>query len=131
MRPGHDHVAILSDALWRSHFGADPGIVGRTIMLDGAAHVVAGVLPRDFPKFEKEEIYTPLVFAADAANDRGTRFFGAIGRLRPGVSLGGGATEDDGLERAAGQARIRTTRATRLCCSRFRRHTSRMRRRWC
>jgi len=87
MRPGHDHVAILSDGLWRSHFGADPGIAGRTIMLDGTAHVVAGVLPPDFPKFGKEEIYAPLVFGADAASDRGSRFFGAMGRLRPGLSL--------------------------------------------
>ena len=86
-RPGHEHVAILSDALWRSHFGADPGIAGRTIMLDGAAHVVAGVLPPDFPKFGKEEIYAPLVFAGDAASERGSRSFGVIGRLRPGLSL--------------------------------------------
>ena len=87
MRPGHERVALLSDGLWRSHFGADPGIAGRAIMLDGAAHIVAGVLPADFPKFGKEEIYTPLVFPADAASDRGSRSFGAIGRLRPGVGL--------------------------------------------
>ena len=87
MRPGHEHVAILSDAFWRSHFGADPGIAGRTILLDGTAHVVTGVLPPDFPKFGKEEIYTPLVFAADVASERGSRSFGVFGRLRPGVSL--------------------------------------------
>jgi putative ABC transport system permease protein len=87
MRPGHEHVAILSDSLWRSRFGARPGIVGQTIVLDGTAHLVAGVLPMDFPKFGKEEIYTPLVFGADVANDRGERFFGVAGRLRPGVSL--------------------------------------------
>ena len=88
MRPGHEHVAILSDAFWRSHFGADPGIAGRTILLDGTAHVVTGVLPPDFPKFNKEEIYTPLVFPADMASERGSRSFGALGRLRPGLSLG-------------------------------------------
>jgi putative ABC transport system permease protein len=87
MQAGHGHVAILSDALWRSHFAADPAIVGRTIMLDGAVHVVAGVLSKEFPKFGKEEIYTPLVFTGDAASERGSRFFGAIGRLRPGVNL--------------------------------------------
>jgi putative ABC transport system permease protein len=87
MRPGHDQAAILSDSLWRSHFGADPGIVGRTIVLDGRARIVAGVLPPDFPKFGKEEIYTPLVFDAEAAGSRGSRSFGAVGRLRPGLSL--------------------------------------------
>ena len=87
MQPGHEHVAMLSDGLWRSHFGADPGIAGRTIMLDGAAHVVIGVLPPDFPKFGKEEIYAPLVFPADVATSRGSRSFGVIGRLKPGLSL--------------------------------------------
>ncbi len=87
MQPGHNNVAILTDALWRSRFAADPGIAGRAIMLDGAAHTVVGVLPKDFPKFEKEDIYTPLVFAADAVGDRGSRFFGAVGRLRPGLNM--------------------------------------------
>ena len=86
-QPGHDHVAILTDSLWRSHFGADPGIAGRTIMLDGAANTVIGVLPPDFPKFGKEEIYTPLVFPADVASSRGSRSFGVIGRLQAGLSL--------------------------------------------
>ncbi len=87
MRPGNNRAAILTDGLWRSHFGADSGILGRTIMLDGEAHVVVGVLPPDFPKFGKEEIFTPLAFDAKTAGDSGSRFFGVIGRLAPGVSI--------------------------------------------
>src|SRR5262249_33207207 len=39
-RPGTEHVALLGEALWRSHFGSDPSIVGRSIQLDGATYEV-------------------------------------------------------------------------------------------
>jgi predicted permease len=45
---GHGLVVILTDNFWRQHFQADPGILGRSITLDGASYSVAGVLPRDF-----------------------------------------------------------------------------------
>jgi len=84
---GHDQVAILSDSLWHSRFASNPNIVGSTIVVDGVSRTVVGVLPPSFPKFEKEEIYTPLVFPADVAADRGSRFFQVVGRLRDGVTL--------------------------------------------
>jgi putative ABC transport system permease protein len=87
MQPGHDRVAILTDAIWRSRFAANPAIVGSSIVLDGAPHTIVGVLPKTFPQMEQEEIYAPLVFAADVAGERGSRFFQVVGRLREGVSL--------------------------------------------
>jgi hypothetical protein len=47
-REGGERVVILSDALWRSRFGSDPGILGRTIRLDRESHRVVGVLPPGF-----------------------------------------------------------------------------------
>jgi predicted permease len=47
-RPGHEPVVILSDRLWRDRFGADPTLVGRSILLNGAAHTVIGVMPARF-----------------------------------------------------------------------------------
>ena len=41
-------VVVISDGLWRRRFGADPGIVGRNVTLDGLPHLVVGVMPRDF-----------------------------------------------------------------------------------
>jgi len=41
-------VVVISDALWRSRFGADPTLLGRTIMLDGSPHLVIGVTPAAF-----------------------------------------------------------------------------------
>ncbi len=45
---GHGHAVILSDSFWRSEFHADPNMMGKSIVLDGAPYVVAGVLPATF-----------------------------------------------------------------------------------
>jgi len=46
--PGGPTVALLSDALWRERFNADPGVLGTAIDLDGEAYTVMGILPRSF-----------------------------------------------------------------------------------
>ena len=86
-QPGRDQVVILGYALWRSHFAADPDVIGKGVVLDGSTYTVIGVLPRDFPKTSQEQLYTPLVFEASVATDRGTRSWGVMGRLAPGISL--------------------------------------------
>ncbi|HEY7856759.1 MAG TPA: ABC transporter permease, partial [Terriglobales bacterium] len=51
-QPGHDHVVVLGDAVWRKNFNADPAIVGRTIDLNATPYTVVGVMPPgfDFPR---------------------------------------------------------------------------------
>jgi putative ABC transport system permease protein len=85
--PANPPVAILSDGMWRARFAADPSVIGRSIVLDGAPHTVVGVLPRNFPRFGKDPIYTPLVFQEPQASDRGSRHFGVAGRLRDGLGI--------------------------------------------
>ena len=46
--PGRGHVVILSDGFWKSHFGAAPDVVGRTLTLDGEAYTIVGVMPARF-----------------------------------------------------------------------------------
>src|SRR5262249_25835387 len=46
--PGHDHVLILSDGMWKRRYGADPSIIGQTIRLNREDYVVVGVMPADF-----------------------------------------------------------------------------------
>jgi predicted permease len=87
MQGGNAGVVMLSDKLWRSRFGADPGIAGKNVVLDGTSHVIVGVLPPRFPQLEHEEIYTPFVFDAQLRQDRKTRNIGVLGRLRPGITL--------------------------------------------
>ncbi len=86
-RPNGPRVAVISYALWRSRFAADPGAIGRTLNIDGAPTRVAGVLPPDFvmPTLTHADILLPE--ALDEARERQGRAFRVFARLRPGVSL--------------------------------------------
>jgi putative ABC transport system permease protein len=84
---GRDQVAILSEALWRTRFGADPSILGKNLVIDGKPHTIIGVLPANFPSLGHEEIYTPLVFRAPEATTRSTRNLSVAGRLAPHLGV--------------------------------------------
>ena len=85
---GHERVALLGYGLWQRRFGADPSIVGRTILLSGEPHVVVGVMRRDFAYPSREyEIYTPLTFDPQELVDRMNYSYLAVARLKPGVTL--------------------------------------------
>jgi predicted permease len=101
---GRHRVVILADSLWRRRFGADPGIVGRSIRLYGGAYTVVGVLPPGF-QFPKQrdggrklpgsiELLRPLGYEpADAVPHVGDLNYQAVARLRDGVSLAGARAE--------------------------------------
>jgi predicted permease len=59
-------VTILADRLWRSHFGADAAIVGRTVTLDAVPYEVIGVMPRDFRFPAQAQLWVPLPVPAPA-----------------------------------------------------------------
>ena len=82
-------VVMLTDALWRTRFGAARDIVGRVMYLDGAPVTIIGVLPPGFqvPKFETVELWRPLHIDPRDETNRDWRGFVAYGRMRPGVSL--------------------------------------------
>ncbi len=82
-RPGGGAVALLSEELWRSRFGADPNILGKTITLDGVEHSVIGVMPAGFAFPGGTALWLPLAVGADPGN---SYFRPAFGRLRPSVS---------------------------------------------
>jgi putative ABC transport system permease protein len=84
---GRDHVVVLSHTLWQTQFGGAPDIVGRSIQLDGEPYEVVGVLPEGSP-FERgfTKLWRPLTFAP-ANMTRNFHWFGAIGRLKPGVTV--------------------------------------------
>jgi hypothetical protein len=59
-RRGHYHVAILSHQLWRRRFSSDPGLIGRSIMLNGESYQVIGILPRDFSwNHRRTDVWVP------------------------------------------------------------------------
>jgi putative ABC transport system permease protein len=79
---------VLSDRLWRNAFGADPSIVGRTIVLDDLAREVVGVMPPDFGyPSRRVQFWIPLVMTPPMFIDRTNTFLRGIGRLRDGVTL--------------------------------------------
>ncbi len=93
--PGNDRVALLSDGFWRRSFGADPGVVGRSILLDGEPFEVLGVLPAELEKaWGQFNLWCPLPFEGNAQR-RDLRWFGTFGRLKPGVSLAEAQAEMD------------------------------------
>jgi predicted permease len=83
-------VVVLGAGLWKRRFGGDQSVIGRTITLNQASYTVVGVLPESFyfPPFWAldAEIYTPLVFPPQKAQDRDMSTLRVFGRLKPGVA---------------------------------------------
>ena len=98
--PGGRRVVLLSDALWRRRFGADPAIVGRALTLDDAPTTVVGIMPADFqlPSHyagAPMELWAPLQLdPAINRSERGWHFLDVVGRLRGGVTLDGRERRD-------------------------------------
>jgi putative ABC transport system permease protein len=108
-QPERNFVVLLTDGLWRRRFGADPGIVGRRIVLDREGYTVVGVmppgfrLPRDFDSPAPAEAFVPLGFDRTTIPIRGTHFLTGVARVRAGVTTDQAATEIAAL--AEGMAR--------------------------
>ena len=85
---GHDRVVVLSHALWRRRFNADPGVVGRTVSLNGEVHEVVGVMGPAFVYPGREfELWVPLTINPEDYVTRFNYAFVAVARLRPGMTL--------------------------------------------
>jgi putative ABC transport system permease protein len=101
--PGRPPVALLSDGLWRRRFGADPEIIGQTLILDDLPTTVLGVMP---PGFQLPSHYAGpgmelwTLMQLDPAVDRSERgwhWLTVMGRLRPGVDIEAANRETAGL----------------------------------
>ena len=80
-------LAVLSHGLWQRRFGGDRTIVGRTIGLNGEAHTVVGIAPRQFNMTSRgPELWTPLIFTPEQRANYGTHAFPVIAKLKPGVT---------------------------------------------
>jgi len=97
---GGPNVVVLSDAIWRRHFAADPAIVGRQLRLDDNLYQVIGVMP---PAFENvlapaAAVWAPLQYDMSEGRAWGHHLH-AVGRLRRGVNVAHGAEEVDTIGR--------------------------------
>jgi len=88
-RAGKNGVAVLSWDLWKKHFGGDPAVLGRPLLLDGRPFRVVGVMPRgfDFPSSDVQ-VWVPLSNVGEDAvpHRRGVRWLSVLGRLGPGTT---------------------------------------------
>ncbi len=94
--PGNERLVILSDGAWRNRFGADEGIVGRSIPLDGEPYLVVGVMRPGFtfPVGNTEvEAWSPLTLSLENLPSRPHRSYSTIGRLGEGATLEGARAE--------------------------------------
>ncbi|HEV2915027.1 MAG TPA: ABC transporter permease [Pyrinomonadaceae bacterium] len=105
-RPDAPPVVVMGHGLWQRRFGGDPGIVGKTVTLGGTPATVVGVMPAGFQWFIRKgsltatpaELWAPLAFAPNAQSpQRRGRFMGAVGRLKPGVTLEAAQAQMDGI----------------------------------
>jgi putative ABC transport system permease protein len=94
-------VVIISDALWRRRFGADPAIVGRTVTLDDSPCTIIGVMPGGFENVPapSAEVWAPLQYDMSLGSAWG-HHLRTVGRLRSGVSVGQATREVDALGHA-------------------------------
>ena len=106
-RPGAERVVVLSHRMWRSDFGGDPAVVGRSLQLRGQAYTVVGVAPASFTgaiPIIMPELWLPIAHAEEiepaGINDnvpsptgrtrterRGSRWLFVKGRLKPEVTI--------------------------------------------
>jgi predicted permease len=102
--PGRDAVVILGHDFWENQLGADPSIIGNTVVLNGIPFTVIGVAPQRFTgmdQYLRPAMFVPIMmFQKLAANpdwkmlsQRDDRELDVKGRLKPGVSLAQARTE--------------------------------------
>jgi predicted permease len=101
--PGNERKLLLSDAMWRSHFAADPAVVGRTLRLDGQPYEVVGVLPARLEALAPGVgLVRPLAFTPEEKGDdrRHSNNYWHVGRLEPGATIEQARSQVDALNAA-------------------------------
>ena len=105
--PDQWHVVILSDGLWRRRFGADPGILDRTLLMNGERYQVIGVMPPAFEPLVSEQFYWPAEIWAPMGYDtslpyacRTCQHLHAVGRMQAGVTVEHAIADLETVQRA-------------------------------
>jgi predicted permease len=92
-RRGGASVAVISEDMWRTHFGSDRSIIGRTIQINRHLYTIVRVAPPDFQGCKtglRADVWIPLgmdqfVWGSSRPEDRGAFWLNVLGKLKPGV----------------------------------------------
>ena len=87
-QPGSNSVVVLGYPFWKSHFAANPEVVGRTIELDQHTYTVIGVMPKSMQYPSRADLYLPFAPTGAQLANRVSHDFEVVGRLRKGVTPG-------------------------------------------
>lgn len=92
-RAGANHEVVLSEAFWKSKFGSDRGIIGKTLNVDGAPCQIIGVMPASisFPS-KSTNVWVPLDIDPQKPDDRYS-LLDSVARLKPGLTVGQAGAE--------------------------------------
>lgn len=95
-------VVILGAQVWRDRFGADPALLGRTVLINGTAHTVVGIAPQDAGFSNQTAVWLPLR-PDPQTYGRGDRRLSVLARLRNGVDLAAARAELQALSATLAQ----------------------------
>jgi putative ABC transport system permease protein len=85
---GGPAAVLITDRLWRRRFGGSANAIGKTLRLGGASVPIVGVMPASFLFPDHDvDLWSPSPMDAPYSQNRGTGWFTAFGRLKPGVTL--------------------------------------------
>lgn len=91
-------VVMISEGLWTRRYARDPGILDRTIQIDGNAVRVVGVMPRWFHFPVDMEMWRPIQLSPNDMAQRGSHYLTCYGRLKPGVTVAQASAELLGIQ---------------------------------
>ncbi|MGH9468053.1 MAG: ABC transporter permease [Terriglobales bacterium] len=94
---GASNVVVLNYAFWKSQFGGERSIIGKTIALNGNDETIIGVAPANFELRPDIQLWTPMDMTSGKLGERGNHSYSAIGRLKPGVTLAEAQAEISGI----------------------------------
>jgi predicted permease len=91
--PDAPRVVMLLESFWRSRFGANAAIIGRSISLNGDSYTVVGIVPQRAAHPENVVLWVPLVWTPQERAVRSNHTYLAIARLKPGVNMNAAQAE--------------------------------------
>ncbi len=108
-------IAILSSEAWETHFGSDPAMLGKTLVLNGTTFTVVGIMaPKQAIAYNAvPDVMVPIGYYPNANGlARGTRGVGVVGRLKAGVTLDAARRDLSALEKQLADAYPTTNAGT-------------------
>ena len=83
---GESGIVLLSEGIWTGLFGADEGVIGETIVLDGTPRIIVGVMPHEYGYPDDIQMWVPIGLTMESS-PRGSNWLGSLARLKDGMSM--------------------------------------------